>query len=204
MSKDFTYSEYQLEANMGGECRCNALWYSLADIGLRFVSYFDSDTTVVFGMDAEQVYKVEIKNQWFFKLAKQLSLAPEEFAKQMLFKLTAKNKKLVLTDGKLPTSTLIWNSQSHRVLWVHAVTQLGGFRDRLFDDCYEMGDGDEVAGIVNLITGNNLLKEFKDCTIKQVRAIAESQKPKTTMDFPCFIPKNLANSNFDLFADMTC
>lgn len=199
-----SYSEYQLERKLGGEQRYNALWWALADIGLRAMSYFDTETTIVFGMDETKSYKVEISNVEFFKWANDASLSPEDIAQKVLSKLKSKNTKIVLVGGKLPTASLVWSSKVHRALWVLTVNLFGGFPDRLFDDCHEMGDGKQVASIVSYITNEGLITDIKSCTAKGVTVVAEKLNSSPAVPSTIIANNIEVSKNHDLFGGVSC
>ncbi|UUA75156.1 hypothetical protein [Cellvibrio sp. QJXJ] len=161
-------SEYKLEQLMGGMNRYNAIWWALCNLGLRFVCNTSSGKTTVFGMNEKRVWSIEIQSIAFFYRANDQSVSPDEFANQVLILMTRKHKSMAVKVSGLPTADLVEKSLPHRVLWARTVIMMDSFTDRLYDACFEMGDGGCVISLLKEIESSGTIASLKQLTKSNV------------------------------------
>jgi hypothetical protein len=191
------FGEFKLEKLMGGQSRYCAIWHALNERGLKFVSCGATGNTIVFGMDKNRVWAHTFSNEVFFQKASDIAIDPDDFSETILKLIAKKNPKLELVDGILATFSLVRGSQPHRVLWATAVNLLDGERDRLFDDCFEMGDGSLVIETTRQIHEAKAILKVCDCKLSKVTFFLPKTKKQTTI---LNQDTHAINPNLDLFA----
>lgn len=164
------FGEFKLEKLMGSDVRYQNIWLALVDKGLRFVSCGATEETIIFGMDKKQIWTFKLSNKVFFQKASDRNIPAEDFAEKLINLMAAKHPKMELESSGLPTHSLVHNNQAHRILWSLGVVLLDGEKDRLYDDCFEMGDGKEVNEAVQFIRDQNVVTKTSDCKLSKVLA----------------------------------
>ena len=155
INRSDNYTENEIETLVGGYNNYCKVWSALKDEGLRFIINTPSDSVVIFAMTKKKIISCTLSLQEFKKLAMDIHT-------NSMITLCTKSIGLKLGQSA-PTASLVETSQSHRVLWAFTVRFLSGELDRLYDDCWEMGDVEEVNKAVSYLEDN-----FKDILLSDL------------------------------------
>lgn len=160
-----------IENQCGGYNRYCAVWNTLEEIGVRLAVY-SNGKAALYAMGEERSYLVIICKNEFFKCAR--TMDNDRFTAYVRAKFKARYRTLRESLITFPTRQLVTSSINHRILWASTVLMLRGFQDRLYDDCFEMGDGDSVANAVDYIRLNRYMTTIGECSIASVNAALQS------------------------------
>lgn len=148
-------NELEMESMLGGYSNFCRVWTELHSHGI-FMAMPSNDIVTFFALTKDGILKRDLAMGRFIDLT---------YRSPFIHEINSLLGKPM--DFNFKTHKLVEQSIYCRVLWASTVDSLGAIRDRLFDCCYEMGDGYLVSKIVSYLQDHNLM-DMNFQTIKRV------------------------------------
>lgn len=165
MKIESTLNELQMECLLGGYSNFCRIWTELYSHGI-FFSISKNGSVTLFAMSQSGIVSKLLTQQHFIEIT---SHSP------FIHNINGLMGKP--SNYQFETHKLVEASIYARVLWANTVYTFGAIKDRLFDCCFEMGDGSKVASIVEFLQGQSIFENsfMKIEIIVNKRLRAEAQ-----------------------------